>query len=375
MIRHPICLVLLICLAATFPIITYASDVINKEDGKVDSAGVVRYDAKLLGVEGKGWMDSESYYDRLPLKAKGMVRKPVWELSHCSAGMQIRFATDAETLQVRWIVTKEDLAMPHMPATGVSGIDLYYRDENGKLRFSGNGRPKEVSNMASFILPPSEEYILYLPLYNGVKFIEFGIPVGKTLSKLSPLELSRSIVFYGTSITQGGCASRPGMATTSIVSRELGVPVINLGFSGNGRMEQEIADLLCDLDPAAYVLDTMWNMKPEMVSERVEPFVKKLRQARPTTPILLVEDSSIDNLPTLKGNILREIYARLTKEGDMNLYFLSNTGMIGEDREATVDGVHFTDLGMLRQATVFIKCVEAILKKQKSNETDASDGK
>ena len=287
MIRQPVCLALLICLVATFPIITFASDVINQEDGKVDADGkIVWYDAKLLGVEGKGWIDTESYYDRLPLKAKETVRKPVWALSHCSAGMQIHFATNAKKLMVRWTLTSKSLAMLHMPATGVSGIDLYYRDKNGNLRFSGNGRPKGVSNTASFNLPPSDEYVLYLPLYNGVKLVEFGIPKGKTLSKLLPPALSCSVVFYGTSITQGGCASRPGLATTSIVSRELGVPVINLGFSGNGRMEQEIADLLCDLDPAVYVLDTLWNMNSKMVSERVEPFIKKLRQTRSTTPIL-----------------------------------------------------------------------------------------
>lgn len=376
MTRYLIFLKLLICLAAAFPITSYSSDAIDQKNGRADADGqTVWFDAKLLGVEGKGWIDTESYYDRLPLKAKKSVTKPVWDLSHCSAGMQIRFATDAKKLQVRWTLTKKDLAMPHMPATGVSGVDLYYRDRSGNFRFSGNGRPKQVSNTASFQLLPSKEYLLYLPLYNGVNRIEFGIPKGKRLSKVLPTALSHSVVFYGTSITQGGCASRPGMATTSIVSRKLGVPVINLGFSGNGRMEQELADLLCDLDPAVYVLDTMWNMTPKMVSERVEPFIKKLRQARPVTPILLVEDSSIKDLPTPKGDILRNIHAKLTAEGDANLYFLSNAGMLGEDGEATVDGCHFNDLGMSRQAIAFSKFLEPILKKQKSNKPDVGNGK
>ena len=365
MTRRHIYLALLIFLVTIFPIISDASDVINQENGRADADGkVVWYNAKLLGVEGKGWTDTESYYDRLPVKAKETVRKPVWGLSHCSAGMQIRFATNAKHIKVRWTLTKSELALPHMPATGVSGIDLYYRDKSGNLRFSGNGRPQHVSNTASFQLPPSKEYLLYLPLYNGVKLVEFGIPEGKTLSRLLPARLLRPIVFYGTSITQGGCASRPGMATTSIVSRKLGIPVINLGFSGNGQMEQELADLLCDLDPAVYVLDTIWNMSPEMVSKRVEPFIKKLRKARPVTPILLVEDSSIKNLPTPKGDILREIHAKLTAAGDVNLYLLSNIGMLGEDGEATVDGCHFSDLGMFRQASTFTKHLELIFKKQ-----------
>jgi len=175
--------------------------------------------------------------------------------------------------------------------------------------------------------------------------------------------MQQSVVFYGTSITQGGCASRPGICATSIVGRELGVNVINLGFSGNGHMEPEIAELLCDLNPAAFVLDPLWNMTPEMVSERFEPFIKKLREARPDTPIFLVEDSSIKNRPTTNGKILRKIYAELAAAGDRNLYFIPNTGMLGEDGEATVDGCHLTDLGMVRQAEVFIKHLRSVLQK------------
>jgi hypothetical protein len=167
----------------------------QKEIGVLGPDGqTMWYDAKLLGVEGKGWVDTESYYDRLPQKAKHTVRKPVWNLNHHTAGMLIRFATDAKKLQVRWTLTNKRLAMPHMPATGVSGIDLYARDQLGILRFSANGRPTEVTNKASFMLPASKEYVLYLPLYNGVKLLEIGITKEKSLSKVpSP---SHSIVFY-----------------------------------------------------------------------------------------------------------------------------------------------------------------------------------
>ncbi len=169
-------------------------------------------------------------------------------------------------------------------------------------------------------------------------------------------------MFYGTSITQGGCASRPGMASTAIVRRELDVPVVNLGFSGNGRMEPEMADLLAELDPAVYVLDCLWNMRPAEVSERVAPFVRTLRTARPDTPILLVEDSSVRNTtPTEKGTILRRIHEELTTEGIGNLHFLSNRDMLGTDGDGTVDGCHPNDVGMIRQAAVFTKSLAAIL--------------
>jgi lysophospholipase L1-like esterase len=370
------CLIILVSFIAGFSIESYSSELIDPGQGTPDIDGkTVWYDTRLLGVEGKGWLDTESDYDRLPLKAKGVVNRDVWELSHCTAGLQICFVSDAESLKVHWSLTDDNLDMPHMPATGVSGIDLYARDKTGKLRFCENGRPEDTSNTVLFTLPRSSEYVLYLPLYNGVKRLELGIPRESRLSRLARSSVSSAIVFYGTSITQGGCASRPGMAATSIVGRELDVPVINLGFSGSGKMEKELAELLAEINPAVYVLDCLWNMSPEMVSERVEPFIAILRKARPMTPILLVEDSNFMNVPTEKGELLRKIYVNLKARGDENLYLLSNTGMLGEDADGTVDGCHPNDLGMARQASVFIECLEPILKKQNLNKSDTGNDK
>lgn len=322
------------------------------------------YDGRLLLLEGKGWENTESYYDRLPAAAKDKVRGPVWNLSHDSAGMCLRFVTEATSLKIRWTLRDENLAMPHMPATGVSGIDLYGRTHGGQWMFAQNGRPAAMSNEASFPVTPGAEYMLYLPLYNGVRSIEIGVPRDKAISKptASPGKQNRPMVFYGTSITQGGCASRPGMACTAIVRRQLDIPVINLGFSGNGKMEPEMADLLAELDPAVYVLDCLWNMNPDEVSQRVGPFVRKLRAVRPGTPILLVEDCHVANItPTRKGAILRRIYEELKTEGITGLHFLSNQDMLGTDGDGTVDGCHPNDIGMMRQATAFSKSLSTIL--------------
>ncbi len=326
----------------------------------------VWYDGSLLLLEGKGWENTESYYDRLPAFAKDKVRAPVWSLSHDSTGMCLRFLTDAQSIKVRWTVRSESLAMPHMPATGVSGIDLYTRTGRGPWTFAKNGRPTSKLNEVSFRVTPGAECLLYLPLYNGVKSLAIGVPKDKTLSR--PGESSRRpkkpVVFYGTSITQGGCASRPGLAFTAIVRRQLDVPIINLGFSGNGKMEPEMADLLAELDPAVYVLDCLWNMQPAEVSERLGPFVRKLRAVRPGTPILLVEDCSVSNTtPTEKGTILRRIHEDLKAEGMRDLYFLSNRNMLGTDGDGTVDGCHPNDLGMMRQAAVLSKSLAPLLRR------------
>jgi hypothetical protein len=325
------------------------------------------YDGKVLAVEGKGWADVQSFYDRLPAKAQGKAPPNVWNLSHHSAGLCVAFTTDAPEIKVRWTVTSGSLAMPHMPATGVSGVDLYAKDNAGRWQFVGNGPPQAISSAATFTPPPSRQYLLYLPLYNGTASVEIGIPKDRSMSKPETSAARRnSIVWYGTSITQGACASRPGMAATAIVGRRLDAEMINLGFSGSGRMEPEMAELLADLNPSVYVLDCIWNMPPELVTQRVEPFVKRLRAAHPDTPILLAEDSNFKNIcPTDKGRVLRGIYEKMTAAGVKNLHFLSNQGMLGADGEGTVDGCHPNDLGMMRQAEVFITAIKPLLDKGK----------
>lgn len=327
----------------------------------------VWYDCKDLVVEGKGWTDTQSFYDRLPAKAEGKVPPSVWGLSHHSAGMCVPFTSDAPSIQVRWtLLEKGNLSMPHMPATGVSGVDVYSKDTSGRWSFVANGRPAGATNMARFSPPVGQPCLLYLPLYNGVTSVEIGVPKGHTLSGADPAasKQRKPIVIYGTSITHGGCASRPGLAFPAIMGRRLDTPVINLGFSGSGKMEPEMAELLAELDPSAYVLDCLWNMSPDLVSTRIEPFVTTLRAAHPDTPILLAEDCSVRNVcPTEKGTILRRIHQKLTAEGVKNLHFLSNEGMLGDDTEGTVDGCHPNDLGMMRQAEVFAKALAPLLGK------------
>lgn len=332
--------------------------------GRADPDGTnVWFDCARLPIEGKGWTNTAAPFDRLPAGAQGVVPASVWGLSRNSAGLCLRFTTDASSFRVRWTLLNNRLDMPHMPATGVSGVDLYAKDASGAWQFRKNGQPKQVTNDVSFSASAGQECLLYLPLYNGVTSVEIGLPKGHTLSMVPTRPGLKPVVFYGTSITQGGCASRPGLAATAIAGRYLDVPVINLGFSGSGKMEPELADLLAGLDPSVYVLDCLWNMKPDMVTERIAPFVRKLRAAHPDTPILLAEDSNYKNaIPTDKGRLLRDIFATLQREGVKNLHFVSGEDMLGTDLEGTVDGCHPNDIGMLRQAGVFAKALAPILR-------------
>lgn len=324
------------------------------------SKGLVWHDASTFAVEGKGWMDTFKFYDRLPKSAKGVVRAPVWSLSQDSAGMAVRFISDSPEISARWILRKTELAMAHMPASGVSGLDLYTR-ENGKWHWIGAGRPKQSpSNEVTLVRgakPGTREYMMYLPLYNGVESVEIGI-TSTSLIKSAPARSQKPIVFYGTSILQGGCASRPGMAYPAIVGRWLDWPTINLGFSGNAHSEPEVAALLAQLDPAVYVIDPLPNMPADLVASRIEPFIKTLRAAHKQTPIVLVENIEYCDAPFVEGRrgyiksnaALKVAYENLKHAGVRNLYYLPAKGLIGDDGEGTVDGTHATDLGFERMA-------------------------
>ncbi len=339
--------------------------VLYSQQGSLDVDGnTVWYDGKTLTIEGKGWTNTNAYYDRLPAKAEGKVTKDVWGLSHHSAGLSLHFTTNSRSVKIRWVLLNHE-GSSNMPTTSVSGIDIYAKKENGEFVYLRTGTPRADTNTVTVQLIPAKEYIINLSLYNGVKSVEIGIPKEKQIAatKVDKRRLEKTILFYGTSITQGGCASRPGMAFTSIVGRKLDVPVINLGFSGNGKMEMEMEELLAEQNPSVYVLDCLWNMNPKMVKERLEPFVIKLREDKPNTPIVLAEDCNFMNVsPTEKGKIVRAIYKKLVDNGMEQLYFLSNEGMLGTDGEATVDGTHPSDLGMVRMSVVFTDYLKEFIK-------------
>ncbi|MFH1264465.1 MAG: SGNH/GDSL hydrolase family protein, partial [Planctomycetota bacterium] len=229
--------------------------------------GVAWCDVQQWGVEGRGWTETKRYFDRLPAKAEGVVRAPVWGLSRHSAGMCIRFATDATEISARYELLSPNLGMPHMPPTGVSGLDLYAQDDQGTWRWVAVTRPDAQAVKATFassIPPGRRNYMVYLPLYNGVESLEIGVPADAAFEPVPPRS-DKPIVYYGTSIAHGACASRPGMAFPSILGRRLDRPVVNLAFSGNGRMDPEVVELLAELDTAVYCIDCLPNMQgPEV---------------------------------------------------------------------------------------------------------------
>jgi lysophospholipase L1-like esterase len=214
-------------------------------------------------------------------------------------------------------------------------------------------------------------YTVYLPLYNGVESLEIGIPSGASFRGIAPRK-EKPILFYGTSIMHGACASRTGMSISAIVGRRFKRPVINLGFSGNGQMEPEVGALLAELDPAVYALDCLPNMTPEMVASRTEPLVRQLRTARPNTPILLVEDRTFTNAGFIKSTrqnhearrkAYHTAFENLRSAGVTSIGYLKGENLVGLDGEGATDGSHPNDLGMVRYADGYEKALRPFLRR------------
>ena len=346
----------------------------NMAVAKAKRQGAMKWiNGRDLPLEGKAFSDVAMWYDRLPSNVTHNVNAGVRNLKRDSAGMQFRFSTDSGRLSFRWTCVSKRTSMGHMPATGVSGIDVYRRDKaSGKWRFVKTGRISGTRGALDIDWNPGDECLVNLPLYNGIAGFSLGIEPSAQVKPLPPRSGGncKPVVFYGTSITQGACASRPGMSFVNIVGRELDVPVVNLGFSGSGVMEAEMSDHLAAIDASCYVLDCLWNMgetksspkKGRNVDENYERFIRNLRAKRPDVPIVMAGKSDVFGGPADPRELyVKGLYEKLKAEGWRNIVFLPGEGMYPADGEGSVDGVHPNDYGMMFLARAYGAAVKLAL--------------
>ena len=337
----------------------------------------LRYiDAQTLPVYGKVRPETSGHYTRLPAYMQEGARKSVWRLGLSSAGLYLRFRTDSRSIKVRW-TSGSHKEMRNMAAPGARGLDLYAR-WGGSWRYCATGVPSVDSDESEYDIGRNlngemREYMLYLSLYNQVLKLEIGIEpdaVFEASDDPHPAH-EKPVVMYGTSILQGGCASRPGMAFTNILSRRLDREVVNLGFSGNALLDEDVARWMASCpDPSVFVLDNMPNGGPKLTLEKEENFYRILREAHPNVPVVFVEclhyPGALFNqgrAKSFKGKneALRQVYDGLVAKGEKNIYYVSADNLIGDDGEATVDGTHFTDIGMVRYADVLEPVLRSLL--------------
>lgn len=349
----------------------------------IDTTGKLIYsDAFCFEIKGK--YHQEEKFNRLPAKYQPIVRPEVWNLSRNSAGISIRFSTNSPVITVKWKLIYNS-NRPTQSKIGVSGLDLYCLI-NGNWQFVNSAIPRGSTNTSLLISDMDttlRTFLLNLPLFDGVENVRIGINGKYTI--LSPTEnidiIHKPIVFYGSSITQGGSASRPGMAYPSIISRKLKVETINLGFSGNGKFEEGIGQALCEIDAVLFVIDCTPNSTPAIIKNNALKLIQQIRDCKPDTPILLVESiirefsffsrSDISESGGIAQNKeLRQSYDSAVSIGIKNLYYIEGSSLIGSDHEGTVDGTHLTDLGQYRIAEIIGAKIIEILKPQKNTGAD-----
>lgn len=331
-------------------------------------------DAADLELIGKGFEDTHNRYERLPSRFEGKTRPKVWSLGKNCSGLAIRFRTNSPVIAAKWEVT-DDVIMNHFTSTGIKGLDLYCL-KNGKWQFVNSARPVKKSTKAIIIDHMAEqdmEYMLYLPLYDGLVSLEIGVKPTAAIGnpKIDSPRKEKPVVFYGTSITQGGCASRAGMSYPNQLSRMLDRQIINLGFSGNGQLDFEIAEMMAEIDASCCVIDCLPNVNVAQINEKYLRFLEIIREKNPNVPVLMVEtilfphmyfDQSVFNLVQEKNFTLQHIFSEQKKKGDRHVYYMKADKLIGNDYEATVDGVHLTDLGFLRMSQNLYPVISKLIK-------------
>ena len=333
--------------------------------------------AKDLTFEGQATeFETEGPYDRLPASANGKVREAVWKLSKHAAGMSVRFVAEtAEEVRVRYTAILSQRINRLMTRALSTGSDVYWKTPDGAWRFLTNATPDVVPDVNgrfthaySFKAEAGVEYLVYLPNRSRVLSFEIGGKVRPAPAR----SVAKPVVHYGTSIVHGGIASRPGLIFAAQEARRADVQVIDLGFSGNGRLEPEIADELAQIDASLYIVDCGWNLSAEEVRARLEPFVRKLVAARPDVPILLPACCSGDlqvphNGNTMLGNTraIRETYDRLVREPAFakTLHYLPPDEMMPQDGDATGDHCHPNDYGMAQMGKTYAAAIRKVLAK------------
>lgn len=336
---------------------------------------IVYMDAASLPLYGKLREAGGPRYRRFVPELEVQLRPPVWKHGCCSAGLYLRFRTDAPSISAKWTNTGKH--MPHMTDCGTGGLDLYaYID--GAWRFVGSGfnwgaiGKEHERRLVGDMEVKMREYMLYLSLYDEVKSLELGVPEGYSIEE-PQLESPVSecpVVMYGTSILQGGCASRPGMAHTNIIARRLNRTVINLGFSGNAHLDYEVArEMAKRTDASVFVLDYVPNCTAGMIDEKGETFFRILRDACPDIPVVFVENPvfphGVADMKTAEGvraknDAQKALYKRLKKAGEKKLYYVEAAKMT--DSEDFVDGVHMTDKGMEHYADLLTPLLKKLVK-------------
>lgn len=342
----------------------------NLKSTSVKETDIVWRNIKDFSIHGIFYSEEEKHYRRMPKVIADSVSEGVSVLSTYSAGGRIRFVSDSPYIAIKALV--EDTPLSSNSSLGAqSGFSVY-----ADGIFEGNLRP-EFENVKSaqdgkyvfasmcYARTSGERNIeIYTPLYNRIYEVFIGLKEGSVLLPAKQYSNELPVVFYGSSITQGGCASHSGNDYVSVVCRWLNLDFVNLGFSGNAKGEPNMADYLASLRASVMVLDYDFNAPDvESLKKSHYPLYKKIRSVQPNLPIVFMTRPNFLYDPKNckpRREVIYNNYLQAKSEGDKNVYFIDGETLLGVDdwHMCTVDNCHPNDLGFYRMA----KKVETVLK-------------
>ncbi|MBQ3075277.1 MAG: hypothetical protein IJC26_04330 [Clostridia bacterium] len=305
-------------------------------------------------------IQEDGAFRRMPWEIANAVSPKVYSLSSHTSGGRLRFVTDSACLALQVEIERLD-ARSIMSLQGSLGFDVYL-EKDGKEIFWKSVLPS-IDTVSAYVnsvpLPEGEKQItLYFPLYNDVKRLKVGLSHGASLKKAKPYEKSKPILFYGSSITQGACASRPGISYVARIARSLSSDFINLGFAGACKGEKVMADYLATIDASVFVLDYDHNSpNPEFLSQTHYGVYQTYRNQHPDTPIVLVTRPASNPLdPSVIGrrSVVMDTYLKAKAAGDQKILFVDGFQLLDDEErmDCTVDGVHPNDYGFYRMAKI-----------------------
>lgn len=349
----------------------FKTEAIQKTDIKI-------YDVREKPFELYGFYMPESgeKFRRVPEKVAEEMGEGAHFLHTCTAGGRVRFKTDSEYIAIKVFMPTVS-CMPNMTAIGSSGFDLYADGEfkksfaapvkyEDKFRatFNNDGY---FEGIVEFPERKMRDIIINFPLYSDVSKLIIGIQEDAELREGDKYKYQTPVVYYGSSITQGGCASRPGNSYQAIISRRLDCDYINLGFSGNARAEDAIAEYISNLDMSVFVYDYDHNAPtPEFLKKTHKPMFDKIRAKHPDLPIIMVTrpDRADEETVDERISIVYETYKAAVESGDKNVYFINGQDIFNykDPNMMTCDGTHPNDFGFWCMAEVIGGKIEKVLK-------------
>lgn len=311
--------------------------------------------------------ENEVFYRMNPDVAR-TVSEGVFNLNTHTTGGRVRFITDSPYIAIR-VALKNISNLSHMPLTAIAGMDMYFR-EGEKEIYKGTFRPPlDVSvGYESVINCEEGEKIVTInfPLFSEVEALFIGIKDGAALKSAPDYKYSVPIVYYGSSITQGGCASRPGNTYESIISRELDCDYINLGFSGNAKGEKEISEYIRNLDMSIFVYDYDHNAPSvQHLKDTHERMFKEFREKNPDIPVIMLSRPKfyLTKEEEERARVVRQTYENALNQGDKNVYHIYGKDLLSgfAKNDGTVDNTHPNDMGFASMAEKLCCIIKSLL--------------